>query len=168
MANTKRFLVVMAVLAASVFSWSIGAEASGRSKKNYLTDDYMEIINLDGVQVLDQDGGDSLGYSMRRVEEVDRDLVGDLEQDSGFKAISSVWELNQSSSFENVFVLVMKDLNSGMYQFVIAYLNSGGHSYFVVDYNILRAGTRELLVCQGETEDSGCYTVRGNSALFPY
>lgn len=144
--------------------FSFATQAAPRSK--YLTDQYMKIINLVGVQVLDQNKQNTFGYKVRPIVNPHPELVLLLQDNSNSQIVSPIYELNQASNFKNVYVYIGKNSN-GQYEFVMAYHNKS-NSIFIVDMDIVNAEQNALYIMQGMRPRSDKYLVTVQpGTLFP-
>jgi hypothetical protein len=123
-------------------------------------------INFEGVRVLDKDGQDNFMYAMKLVPNPSPELIGTLENEAVNKAVSPIFELNEKSSFKNIYVYVGKT-DEGKFEFVEALVNKSG-SIFIVDMDITNVEKSEMTAVHGPSDDLQTLTIKlktGN--LFP-
>ena len=147
--------------------------ASNPTEINYLTDKYMKMINLEGLQIFNVDTGEQLfAYKTKRAENVSKDLTDRLNAETGGRAISRIYELAEESSFQNIYVFVAKVMDSegsdAQYVLTAVFVNHPD-SLFTIDYPISKANLRALTLEAGtahEPETAEATIPRGT--FWPY
>lgn len=147
---------LFAILALTIFSSS--AFALSPDKVDFST------INLEGLRIIDKEDMDSFMYLIKPVAQPNAALVQKLEEESMSKMVSPLFELNQVSSFKNVYVYVGRT-EEGTYELVQALQNRSG-SFFIVDQDIVNVENDRMDLTHGIPPEK--YTVRrvGEKPLF--
>ena len=147
-----------AILALTLFSVSSFAVAPN-------TVDFSN-INLDGLQILDKDQQDTFQYMIKKVAKPSKKLIRDLQNESNSIVVSPIYQLNQVSSFKNVYVYVGRT-EDGVYELVRALVNRSG-SVFVIGQDITNVEKATMDLTHGIGTDQEKYTVKlVSGTLFP-
>ncbi len=148
---------LLAILALTLFSGSAFAAPPE-------TVDFSQ-INLEGLQIIDKDQQDTFMYMIKKVAKPSKKLIRDLQSESNSVVVSPVYELNQVSSFKNVYVYVGKT-EEGTFELVRALVNRNG-SVFVIDQDITNVEKDSMELIHGVAPDQEKYIVKSlNGPLF--
>jgi hypothetical protein len=118
------------------------------------------------LQVLDVDQVDTFDYKLKLLSNPTVQLVTKLEGESNSKMISPLFELNQKSSFKNIYVYIGRT-DEGTIEYVEALVNSDTNT-FIIDMDVVNVEKDRLDLVHGPSDDRVNYTAvstRGN--LFP-
>lgn len=108
------------------------------------------LINLVGLEVLDQNGDNTFGYKIQHIRKMTPNLVITLERESMSKIVSPLFELAETSSFKNIYVYI-GEVAPGEYELVQAFENKNG-SVFILDMDIERVDTTALDLTHGPSD----------------
>ena len=123
-------------------------------------------INLEGLQIIDKDQQDTFQYMIKKVAKPTKKLIRNLQAESNSLVVSPIFELNQVSSFKNVYVYVGKT-EEGTYELVRALVNRSG-SVFIIDQDITSVEKDSMEVVHGVAPEQEKFTVKSlNGTLFP-
>jgi hypothetical protein len=152
MTKSLRFLAFMTLFAAVVALVGPKAFAAAPS-----TVDFSQ-LNLEGVQVLDKDGQDNFMYRLKLLPKPSKALIATLESESNSKIVSPVFELDEASSFKNIYAYVAMT-DEGKFEFVEALVNKSG-SIFIIDMDIVDVEKSAMTCVHGPSDDLQTLTVR--------
>ncbi len=131
----------------------------------------MHALNLVGMQMISQtDQSNNFLYKIKILEDIEdaEDLLSG-EIGSQKRIASRIFDLNQESSFDNIYVFVTERKNpaSGESKFVLyqVMVNSSG-STFTIDYEIVNISDDVLTVVNGHSADATTYKIRTGKKLF--
>lgn len=154
-----------------VITLAFAISSQGKSIKKPTQPD-MRAINLVGMQIfefVDSSGLDSFGYQLKLKEDIE-DVSELLAEEIGDeqKIISRIFELNEDSSFKNIFVFITvgtaKEHNS-KYVLNIIYQNKSG-SLFNIDYDIVNIANNHLEIENGPSDEKTKYRLETGKKLF--
>lgn len=123
-------------------------------------------IRMEGLQVLNSDGFDSLGYKLRRLNNPSVTLMQELESQSNSTIVSPIYDLDEASALKNLYVYIGKT-PEGTFEFVEVFHNSRG-GMFVVDMNIVNVEKDHMDLTHGPSDEIETYKVISTLGdLFP-
>jgi hypothetical protein len=122
-------------------------------------------INLDGIQILDESGENTLLWSFKRQARVSQELKDLIARETNTQPISKVWTLATPSRFRNIVIFVGKSVYDDKFQLFVLFVNPSG-STFVLDYDIVAATTHALELENGPSDDIQRYRAVGRGPLF--
>jgi len=133
---------------------------------DYLNDQAIAKINLDGLRILDDENQDTLLYEFKKASRPSRELKKFIQDQIETQPLSKIWALANPSSFRNILMFVAKRSYSDHYQLFVIFLNPSG-SAFVLDYDIVDASPYYLELVNGPSDELLKYKAMGSAPLFP-
>lgn len=125
-----------------------------------------QTIHLEGLQILDSSQTDVFGYEIKILPNPTADLIKNLEEESYSKVVSPIYELDQTSSFKNIYVYVGRT-EEGTYELVEALYNSKG-GVSVIDMKITDVTKSHLQLVHGPSDEQETYSAQSRRGpLFP-
>lgn len=145
------FLNAITTLVLSVLV-SVTAQAASKQVSNPFTN-----IQLVGLQILNSDGQDSFMRKIKKMNSVPKQLVSILQQEANTKIVSPIFELNEKSSFANIYVFVGQKTDDKKLELVQVLVNRSG-SMFVIDMDIVKVEKKKLTMVHGTPDEQETYT----------
>lgn len=125
-----------------------------------------QTIQLEGLQILDSSQTDVFGYKIKLLPCPTAELKKKLQEESYSKVVSPIYELNQASTFKNVYVYVGLT-EEGTYELVVALFNSRG-GVSVIDMKITDVTKSHLQLVHGPPDEQVTYLAQSSRGpLFP-
>jgi hypothetical protein len=115
----------------------------------YVTEQRMHSIDLQGLQILDG-GFNEFRYQVKPAERINRYTENLISGYSGDQVVSRIYELDQKSAFQNVYLYISKvtDFPGARYALDIIYVSLmyGRYSSFCSRYYITKGNTQGLVI----------------------
>lgn len=131
---------------------SISAQAASKKVSNPFAN-----IQLVGLQILNSDGQDSFMRKIKKMKTVPKQLVSNLQQEANTTIVSPVFELDEQSSFANIYVFVGQKTDDKQLELVQVLVNRSG-SMFVIDMDIVKVAKKKLTMVHGTPDEQETYT----------
>lgn len=127
--------------------------------------DYMR-LDLRGVQILDIDGINTFEHDVRRIAVPSRQLIQDLEESSGTRIVSRIYELARPvPGYQNIYLYVGRT-PARTYKFVRVLVTPRGF-FFTIDPEIVEVTRDSLTYYRGPASHRRKFTVtNGTKSLF--
>lgn len=168
------------LLFVTLISLSAEAKKSKKSKPTkkppshtaeFVTEERMESINLQGLQILDSSGWNEFRYQMKPLDKISPETENLIFEHSKNNVISRIYEVNQKAAFQNIYMYVAKaeDFPKAKYALTIVFKNLPygeipGTSY-CSRYYITKGNAKSLVMYRYE-KDSPRVAKNAND-LFP-
>ncbi len=114
-------------------------------------------IQLVGLQILNNDGQDSFMRKIKKMNTIPKQLISTLQQEANTTIVSPVFELDEKSSFANIYVFVGQKTDDKQLELVQVLVNRSG-SMFVIDMDIVKVEKRKLTMVHGPSDQPETYT----------